>query len=80
MSEPQRHDKLLELHLLNPHTMTFADLMAMFRRLTGREPTAEEVEEAKREWESDEGENKDEAAGRGHSDPRDAAGPQADGP
>ena len=59
MSEPQRHDNPPELHVLNPRTMTFEDMMAMFRRLTGREPTAEEVEEAKREWESDDGENED---------------------
>jgi hypothetical protein len=60
--------------------MTLDDVLNLFRKLTGRELTAEQVEEAKRESESNEGENKDEAAGRGHSDTRDAAGPQADRP
>jgi hypothetical protein len=36
--------------------MTFDDVMEMFRRLTGREPTAEEVEEARSEWEQQESE------------------------
>ncbi len=31
----------------------------MFRKLIGREPTPEEIEEARREWESDDGESKD---------------------
>jgi hypothetical protein len=40
-----------ELFLLQCEDTTFADLMEMFRKLTGREPTAEEIEEARREWE-----------------------------
>jgi hypothetical protein len=53
MSDQQKHDKPPELHVLNPRTATFADVMEMFRSLTGREPTAEEIEEARREWESE---------------------------
>jgi hypothetical protein len=52
MSE-QQHDKPPELHVLNPRTATLAQIIDLFRRLTGREPTPEEVEEARREWESD---------------------------
>lgn len=52
MSEPQQHDKPPELHVLNPRTMTFADAIEMFRRLSGREPTPEEVEGARAEWEA----------------------------
>ena len=40
-----------ELHLLRPNEITFENVMEMFRRLTGRDPTPEEVEEARREWE-----------------------------
>jgi hypothetical protein len=39
-----------QLHLLHPDHITFENLMEMFRRLTGPEPTPEEVEEARREW------------------------------
>jgi hypothetical protein len=62
MSE-QQHDKLPELHILNPRTATFENVMEMFRRLTGREPTAEAVEEAEREWEQD-GDGQNEMAKR----------------
>ncbi len=58
MSE-QQHDKPPELHILNPRTATLAQVIDLFRRLTGREPVPEEIEEAQVEWESDDGESKD---------------------
>jgi hypothetical protein len=48
-----------ELHLSDAKEMTLADVFNLFRKLTGREPTAEEVEEARREWESGDGESED---------------------
>ena len=48
MSEPEQQDKPT-LHVLKTRTLTFADMMKMFRRLSGREPTGEEVEEARAE-------------------------------
>jgi hypothetical protein len=42
----QQHDQPPELHALNPRTMTLAQIIDLFRKLTGREPTAEEVKEA----------------------------------
>lgn len=38
------------LHLLNGSEITFEMLGQLFAKLTGREPTAEEIEEARREW------------------------------
>jgi hypothetical protein len=55
MSEQQRNDKPT-LHLLHPQEITFENIMEMFRKLTGREPTPEEVEEARAEWEADDSE------------------------
>ncbi len=43
-------DEMPTLVLLPGPQMTFEDVMRMFERLTGREPTAEEIEEARREW------------------------------
>ena len=40
-------------HVANPRTMTFEDVMEMFRQLTGREPATEEIDEARREWEAE---------------------------
>jgi hypothetical protein len=45
-----------ELHVLHPRTMTFADVLNLFRKLTGRELTAEEIEEARTEWDKEESE------------------------
>ncbi len=56
MNEPQLRDKQPELHVLNSRTMTFEQMMDLFRRLTGREPTAQEIEEARRDWEKQESE------------------------
>ena len=39
-----------ELVLADTRKMTFADTLAMFRRLTGREPTAEDTAEARKLW------------------------------
>ena len=41
-------------YVANPRTLTFDDVMEMFRQLTGREPTPEEIEEARQAWESEE--------------------------
>lgn len=38
-----------ELHLLDAKQATFEDVIDLFRKQTGREPTAEEIEEARRE-------------------------------
>jgi hypothetical protein len=47
-----------ELHLLHPDEITFESIMQMFRDLVGREPTPQELEEARREWDSeDEGDS-----------------------
>jgi hypothetical protein len=46
-----------ELHLLHPDEITFENLLEMFRDLTGREPTPEEVEEARAEWDSEDEES-----------------------
>jgi len=42
------------LHLLHPDEVTLDNIIQMFRKLTGREPTPEEVEEARAEWEKTE--------------------------
>jgi hypothetical protein len=39
-----------ELVLIEGKDITFEDITGMFRRLTGREPTPEEVEEARQRW------------------------------
>lgn len=46
-----------ELHLADAKQMTLDDVLNLFRRVTGREPTPEEIEDARREWESDDGES-----------------------
>ena len=46
------------LHLLHSNEITFENIMEMFRKLTGREPTAEEVEEARLEWDREENEQR----------------------
>jgi hypothetical protein len=46
----QQQDNQPELHVLNPRTATLEDVLNLFRKLTGREPTPEEVEEARAEW------------------------------
>jgi hypothetical protein len=51
MNEQQQHDKQPELHLTNAKQLTFEQMIDLVRRLTGREPMPEEVEEARREWE-----------------------------
>lgn len=38
------------LHLLNPRRMTLEHLVEMFRRLTGRQPTLEELDRAKTKY------------------------------
>lgn len=40
------------LHLTDAKAVSFEQMMNLFRKLTGREPTAEEIEEARREWDS----------------------------
>jgi hypothetical protein len=40
------------LHMSNTKGATFEDMIDLFRKLTGREPTAEEIEEARREWDN----------------------------
>ena len=42
-----------ELVFLEGDGITFEDITDMFRRLMGREPTPEEIEEARREWEAE---------------------------
>ena len=46
MDEPRKP----ELHLADPRGLTFEKLLEMFRRLTGREPTPEEVERVRAKW------------------------------
>jgi hypothetical protein len=50
MNEQQRHEKQPELHVLNPRTATFAQIIDLFHKLTRSEPTPEELEEAQVEW------------------------------
>ncbi len=47
-----------ELYISDTKAMTLEDVLNLFRHLTGREPTPEEVAEAKAEWESDDGKSK----------------------
>jgi hypothetical protein len=58
MNEPQQPDKQPELHLTDAKQLTFAQMMDLFRKLTGREPTAEEIEEARTEWEQERSEER----------------------
>lgn len=69
MSEQQQNDKP-ELHVLNPRTATLAQVINLFCKLTGREPTPEEVEEARAEWERPGG--RIERMGRQNLDPETA--------
>ena len=40
-----------EIVMADTKAMTFDDVIAMFRRLTGRDPTPEGLAEAKKTWE-----------------------------
>jgi hypothetical protein len=46
------------LHLVDAKEITFEQIIDLFRQLAGREPTAEEVEEARREWQDEESEKR----------------------
>ena len=52
MSEEQQSDKPA-FFLVDAKEITFEQTIDLFRKLTGREPTAEEVEEARAEWEAE---------------------------
>lgn len=41
----------VDLHLANARAMSLDDILNLFRKVSGREPTPEEVEEARREFE-----------------------------
>jgi hypothetical protein len=55
VSEEQQTDKPA-LYLVDAKEITFEQTIDLFRKLTGREPTAVEVEEARREWQEGESE------------------------
>jgi hypothetical protein len=55
LSRDQIKEGKPERHLLDAKEATFGDVIDLFRKLTGREPTPEEIEEARREWESGDG-------------------------
>ena len=60
------HEKSREpvLHLIDAGIdMTFEDLIGLFRSLTGRDPSPEELEEVKKEWD---GTSQVRAASRGY--------------
>ena len=44
-------DDKIKLVLADAKEMTFEDSLEFFRKLTGREPTPEDIEEAREEWE-----------------------------
>ncbi len=54
-------EQLPQLHLSDAKPMTIDDVLNLFRKLTGREPTAKDIEEARRKWESDDGQSKSES-------------------
>lgn len=47
-----------ELHLRDANQMTFQNMMDLFRKLNGREPTPEEIEEARTEWDKQDSEGR----------------------
>jgi hypothetical protein len=49
MSEQQQHDKPT-LHLIDTKKMTLDHVLNLFRKLTGREPTLEAIENVRRRW------------------------------
>jgi hypothetical protein len=42
-----------ERHFIDAKQMTLDDVLALFTKLTGRPPTPEEVDKARRVWESE---------------------------
>ena len=52
MSQPPAatSDEKPRLHLSDAKQMSVEDVIDLFRKLTGCEPTAEEIEEARQEW------------------------------
>lgn len=48
-----------ELHVLNPRTAKLAQIIDLSCKRTGCEPTPEEIDEARAEWESDDGTSED---------------------
>lgn len=49
MAEAQKKP---ELHLAGPRP-SFDDMMKLYKKLTGREPTAQEMQEARKVWGED---------------------------